>query len=97
MRAEASGGSESGMALGGGGSMTTSHVANFFDAIRGQAEPVSPVDEAVKSTQLCHLANTAYRSGSDLIIDPSNGRILDNENAMQYWGREYEPGWEPSI
>ncbi len=97
MRAESSGGSESGMALGGGGSMSTRHVANFFDTIRGQAENVSPVDVGVKSTQLCHLANIAYRADSSLEVDPSNGRILNNDNAMQFWGREYEPGWEPKL
>lgn len=97
MRAEASGALESGTALGGGGDMSTAHVANFFDAIRGQAEPESPVDEAVKSTHLCHLANISYRSGSDLKVDSSNGRIQDNPDAMKFWSREYAPGWEPDI
>lgn len=97
MRAESSGGSESGMALGGGGSMTTNHIANFFDAIRGKAENVSPVELGAKSTHLCHLANIGYRSGSSLDIDTSNGRILNNPEAMKFWEREYEPGWEPNI
>lgn len=97
MRAEASGGSESGMALGGGGSMSTAHVTNFLEAIRGQGENVSTVDVGAKSTHLCHLANISYRSGSDLDVDPSNGRILDNPEAMKFWSREYEPGWEPSV
>ena len=97
MRAEASGGSESGMALGGGGSMSTTHVANFLDAIRGQAENVSPVEVGAKSTHLCHLANIAYRSGSDLDVNTSNGKIIDNPQAMQYWSREYESGWKPNI
>lgn len=97
MRAEASGGSESGTALGGGGDMSTTHIANFFDAIRGQAEPESPVDEAVKSTHLCHLANISYRSGSDLKVDSSNGRILDNPEAMKFWSREYASEWEPEM
>lgn len=97
MRAESSGGSESGMALGGGGDMSTDHIANFFDAIRGQAENVSTVDVGAKSTHLCHLANISYRSGSDLDVNPSSGRILDNPEAMKFWSREYEPGWEPNI
>lgn len=97
MRAEASGGSESGTALGGGGDMSTTHIANFFDAIRGQAEPESPVDEAVKSTHLSHLANIAYRSQSNLKVDSSNGHIVDNPNAMKFWSREYAPGWAPEF
>ena len=97
MRAEASGGFESGTALGGGGDMSTSHIANFYQAIRGEEDPVSPVDEAVKSTHLCHLANIAYRSDSHLKVDPATGKILDNPKAMNFWEREYAPGWEPKI
>lgn len=97
MRAEASGGSESGMALGGGGGMSTTHVANFFEAIRGQEDPSSPVEEGAKSTLLCHLANISYRSDSHLKLNPSNGKILDNPAANKFWSREYEPGWEPNI
>jgi len=96
MRAQASGSGEAGTALGGGGSMSTSHVINFFDSIRGKAKPNSPTDEAVKSTQLCHLANIAYRVNKSFMVDTENGRILDDD-AMKLWGRDYEPGWEPKI
>jgi predicted dehydrogenase len=87
---------EAGTALGGGGDMTTLHVENFFDAIRGKTKPKSPVDEGAKSTHMCHLANIAYRTGKELVCDPENGHILDEE-AMKLWGRTYEPGWEPKT
>lgn len=88
--------SEAGTALGGGGGMTTLHVENFFDSIRGKAKPKSPVEEGAKSTYMCHLANIAYKAGKDLKCNPENGHILD-EDAMKLWGRSYEPGWEPKI
>ena len=88
------GSDESGTALGGGGSMSTSHVVNFFDAIRGKAQPRSPVELGVRSTHLCHLANIAYRSDKSFEVNPEDGRILDDE-AMKFWKRTYEPGWEP--
>lgn len=95
--AKSSGGSEQGMALGGGGNTSTRHVANFLDSIRGTAEKQnSPIDEGAKSTDLCHLANIASRTGRPLEVDASNGRINDSQ-AMQYRSREYEPGWEPSV
>ena len=97
VRAESSGGSEAGTALGGGGDTSTSHIVNFFGAIRGTESPASPLDEAIKSTHLCHLANIAYRTDSDLNVDISDGRILGNPEAMALWGREYEPGWEPKL
>jgi predicted dehydrogenase len=87
---------ESGTALGGGGGLTTLHIGNFFDAIRGKAKLDSPIDEGGKSTLLCHLANIAYRTGKRLEIDTSNGHIKDAK-AMKLWGRTYEPGWEPKV
>ncbi|HHJ10806.1 MAG TPA: Gfo/Idh/MocA family oxidoreductase [Bacteroidetes bacterium] len=85
---------EAGTALGGGGGMTTLHIENFFEAIRGKAKLDSPIDEGGKSTLLCHLANIASRTQKELKINPSNGHILDKD-AMKLWGRAYEPGWEP--
>lgn len=89
-------GSEAGTALGGGGDMTTRHVVNFFDAIRGKAKQASPIEEGAKSTLLCHLANIAYRTNKSFDVDPQNGHIKDKE-AMKLWSREYEKGWEPKI
>lgn len=87
---------EAGTALGGGGDMTTRHVVNFFEAVRGKEKQNSPIAEGVKSVLLCHLANIAYRTGSDLVIDPATGRIKDRK-AMKLWSRQYEKGWEPPI
>ncbi len=89
-------GNEAGTALGGGGDLSTNHMVNFFDAIRGKVKQNSPIEEGVKSTLLCHLANISYRIGSQLIINPKNGHI-HNKEAMKLWGRDYEPGWEPPF
>lgn len=80
----------------GGGPLNTLHVNNFLGVIRGTGTDLhSPVDVGHKSTLMCHLANIAYRTGETLECDPSNGRPV-NEAADKLWGREYEPGWEPS-
>ena len=92
-----SGGNEAGTALGGGGDMTTLHVINFFDMIRGTAkQQSSPIDEGAKSVLMCHLANIAYRVNKPLDIDTKNGHIKDKE-AMKLWSREYAKGWEPPV
>jgi len=92
------GSKESGTALGGGGDLSTMHVTNFFDTIRGKdVLQHSPVTEGVKSTLLCHLANIAYRTDARLILNSSNGHIMNNDSAMKLWRREYEKGWEPKI
>ncbi|CAN0156255.1 unnamed protein product, partial [Chrysoparadoxa australica] len=88
--------SESGTGLGGGGGMSTAHVVNFFDAVRGTAKLNAPIAEGVISQALVHYSNIAYRIGKGFDIDDKTGRMFDRE-AMKYWGREYEPGWEPKV
>lgn len=75
------------------------HIANFVDAIRANDPGMlnSEIEEGHKSTMLCHLGNIAQRTGDALTCDPSNGHILNNEDAMKLWKRDYEPGWEPKI
>jgi predicted dehydrogenase len=92
-----SSGSEGGTQLGGGGDLSTLHLVNFFDTIRGKSEQKSPIDEGVKSTLLCHLANIASRTNEILECNPENGHIINSMKAMKMWSREYENGWEPKF
>ncbi|MCG9970963.1 Gfo/Idh/MocA family protein [Christiangramia crocea] len=87
---------EAGTALGGGGDMTTAHMVNFFDAIRGKADLTAPIDDASISMAMVHYANMAYRAGNGFSVDENTGRISD-EKVNKFWSREYEPGWEPKI
>ncbi len=73
------------------------HIRNFFDAIRKGSALNSDIIGGHQSTLLVQLGNIALRSGNTLNINPANGHIVDNANAMQYWSREYEPGWEPKV
>ncbi|MEZ5072146.1 MAG: hypothetical protein R2751_14605 [Bacteroidales bacterium] len=83
--------------FGGGGGITTKHIANFIETVRGKAKPNSTLPEAVKSSHLNHLANIAYRTGQSLEVDPETGRIMDYKIMQKYWTRDYEPGWEPKL
>lgn len=89
--------SEAGIALGGGGDMSTSHVTNFFNVIRGAEKMLnSSIKEGAISQAMVHYGNLAYRAGKTLEIDPSSGHVFDRD-AMALWGREYEKGWELSL
>ena len=81
----------------GGGSIDVYHMQNFLDAIRKGSRQHSPIHEGVITNNLCHLANIAQEVGRDLKIDPSNGKIQDDPEAMKWWSREYEKGWEPKV
>jgi predicted dehydrogenase len=87
---------EAGNALGGGGDMTTTHVQNFFNTIRGKEKLNLPIAEGVISQAMTHYANIAFRIGNGFEVDTETGRIFDRD-AMKLWGREYETGWEPKI
>jgi predicted dehydrogenase len=73
------------------------HIQNFFDGIKKAAKVNSDISGGHKSTLLVQLGNIALRSGHTLNIDPKNGHILNDAEAMKYWSRQYQPGWEPKV
>lgn len=75
------------------------HAADFLAAIRNDTpEKLNcGIQEAYPSTVMCHIGNIAHRTGRALRCDPANGHILDDAEAMSYWSKAYEPGWEPKI
>jgi predicted dehydrogenase len=96
LKEQSGGGDESSTGLGGGGGMTTRHVGNFLDAIRGKAKQNSNIEDGALSTNLSHYANISARmNNARLEIDPATGKFKDKKVMKKYWGREYEKGWEP--
>ena len=81
----------------GAGALTDIHIANFLASIRGEDTLHAPIHDGRKSILLCHLGNIAQRTGHALHCDPTTGRIVDDDAAMELWSREYEPGWEPAV
>lgn len=76
--------------------MTAMHIGNFVDAVRTGAALHQPIAEGAKSVLLCHLGNIAQSTGRALRID-TDGRIIDDADAMKLWQREYAPGWMPVV
>ena len=73
------------------------HIQNFFDGIRKGSQLNSDIVSGHQSTLLVQLGNIAQRTGRTLNIDPTNGHILNDKEAMKLWSREYQPGWEPKV
>ena len=90
------GSKESSVALGGGGSLSTRHVVNFFETIRGKQQLTSPIEQGAISQMLTHYANISYRIRKSFEVDETTGRIFDRD-AMKLWTRSYEPGWKPVL
>lgn len=87
---------EAGTALGGGGDMTTGHVVNWFEGIRGKGKLNAHIAEGLISQAMVHYSNVAYRIDKGFDIDTVSGRMYDRD-AMKLWSRTYEPGWEPTL
>ncbi len=78
-------------------SLTVGHIQNFTNAILSGEVLRSPISDAANSTMMCHYGNIAQDVNRVLSIDPESGKILNDEEAMTFWQREYEKGWEPKI
>ena len=76
---------------------TWQHMENFLAAIRSGETLRAPIGDGAKSVHLCHLGNIAQFTGRTLRIDPANGHITGDTDAMRYWSRSYAPGWAPTA
>jgi predicted dehydrogenase len=81
----------------GADSMTDAHFANFIAAIHGQEELHSPIPVANVSVTMLLLSNIAWFVNRNLRIDTETAHIKDDPEAMKYWARTYEPGWEVTV
>ncbi|NJB35067.1 MULTISPECIES: Gfo/Idh/MocA family protein [Flavobacteriaceae] len=91
-----SGGEEGGVALGGGGDMSTLHVQNFFDAIRGKTKLYAPIEDANISMAMVHYANVSSRIKQNFEVDDIKGTMF-NRDAMNHWGKPYEESWKSKF
>ena len=77
----------------------TEHITNFLQAIRENKplELSAKVLDGHKSALLCHLGNIAHRTGRALNCASENGHILNDQQAMDLWSREYDQAFEPKV
>ena len=78
-------------------SMTDAHFRNFIDGIRTGAKLNAPVAVGNVAVTILQLSNIAWETHQELHLDPKDGKIQNNPEAMKGWNRTYEPGWEPKV
>jgi predicted dehydrogenase len=81
----------------GADNMTDAHFANLIAAIRGQEKLNSPIPVANVTVTMLLLSNIAWFVNRKLRIAPETAHILDDPEAMKYWARTYEKGWEVTV
>jgi predicted dehydrogenase len=78
-------------------SMTDLHFANFIAGIRKGEKLNAPISVGNVAVTMLQLSNIAWELNRELRLDPKDGRIQADAEAMKMWGREYERGWEPHV
>jgi predicted dehydrogenase len=70
------------------------HKADFIACVRTRRTPNADIEEGHRSILLSHLANISYRlGGQKLVVDAKTETIVDNDEAMKYYRREYRRPW----
>ena len=78
-------------------SMTDAHFANFIAAIRKGEKLNAPIDVGNVAVTMLQLSNIAWELNRELDLDPKDGRVQNDPDAMKMWGREYQQGWAPHL
>jgi predicted dehydrogenase len=78
-------------------SMTDAHFANFIAGIRKGERLNAPVSVGNVAVTMLQLSNIAWELRRELHLDPADGKIQNDAEAMKMWDRDYEPGWAPTA
>jgi predicted dehydrogenase len=78
-------------------SMTDLHFANFIAGIRKGEKLNASISVGNVAVTMLQLSNIAWEVHRELTLDPNDGRIHNDPDAMKMWSREYEPGWAPHV
>lgn len=74
------------------------HKNNFYRCIREGGLPVSDVYSHVQTMNACHLAAIAARLGRAIKWDPQAEKIVGDEQAASFFGRERREGFDiPNV
>jgi len=76
---------------------TVAHFANFIAAIRKGEKLHAPISQGNIVVTMLQHSNIAWELNRELQIDPHDGKIQNDAQAMKMWAREYEPGWAPHL
>ena len=72
-------------------------LANFIAGIRKGEKLNAPVSVGNVAVTMLQLSNIAWLLHRELNLNPTDGKIENGPEAMKFWNREYEKGWEPHI
>ena len=77
--------------------MTDAHFANFIAAVKTGSALNAPVSVGNVAVTMLQLSNVAWEVNRELHLDPRDGKVQNDAEAMKMWGRTYEKGWAPHL
>lgn len=81
----------------GADSMTNAHFANFIGGVTKGEKLNAPIEVGNVAVTMLQLSNIAWEVQRELNLDPADGKIRHDPEAMKGWTRAYQPGWEPKL
>jgi predicted dehydrogenase len=76
---------------------TDAHFGNLIAAIRTGETLHAPIAEGNIAVTMMQLSNISWEVNRELKINKQDGKIVDDQDAMKLWCRDYEPGWAPRL
>ena len=77
--------------------LAESHMHNFFDAVNGNAKPISDVFSHHRALTTCHLANIAIRLGETLEWDAEAEQVTNSDRGRAMQSRTQREGYEIEV
>jgi hypothetical protein len=78
------------------GQMNVPHWQNFLECIKTREKPISDIENCVRSSATCILANVAMRSGLKLDWDEKNWTVAQKE-AKPFLKAKYRSPWKLEV
>jgi len=69
------------------------HGLNLIESIKSRRDPVSHIDDAVRSNAMNTVADIAIRAGRKIVWDPVKEEIVGDERASRRLARPYREPW----
>ncbi|MGA7341552.1 MAG: Gfo/Idh/MocA family oxidoreductase [Terracidiphilus sp.] len=76
---------------------TDAHFANFIAAIAKGEKLHAPISQGNIVVTMLQLSNISWELSRELQLDPRDGKVQSDPQAMKMWTREYENGWAPHL
>ena len=69
------------------------HGENFAESVKTRRDPVSNIDDAVRSDIISHVCDIAIRCGRKVIWDPVKEQFVGDEQATRMMTRAWREPW----